>query len=383
MIAFGLVAAVASGLLAGMFLGPPLIAWLSGGVLAALIVGAFSPQGRAQLSPRVAISRKEANSKFNLEIWQVLTAFLALFLLIAGIVLEGQFIDDHAAINTSFFSVHTISLLSTELAFALIIALAISVTIEKHARDRDYAAHETQRKHIAEDVFRGVFSAQLPANYINAVVDRNLKVRVIRPWVRIVEDISEVEPEIIAKARLGEREFLRCDRLIEYALQNVTTQAVTETLQVFFPIKRADVSEFTGMDFLSIGDKRWTKKEILELRVRDNDSLAIHYECPIEIQPGQTIEVKLHTRHFKYMSDSELWSSIYATMRFDLIFRCSISLQALGLRNSSLQPVTSEYVEPERGMGNWTVDGPLLPGDSISYWWSVAQVPDPMLIGSR
>jgi hypothetical protein len=378
----GLVAAVA-GLVAGAFFAPPTIAWLCGGTLAALVVGALSPRGRAQiiqagmrdLTPEPAESSRPVR---KLELWQVMTAFLALLLLIVAITLETPFFTKSTATNSFIFNEHSLVLLLTELGFALIIALAISVTIEKQARDRDHAATEAMRKRIAEDVFRGVFSAHLPADYINTVVDRNLNVQLIRPSLRIVEDISEIESGLLSE--INKSDLLRCDRLIEYTLRNVTSKVVTENLRLFFPVKRAEVAEHTVMDFLSVGDRHWTAEEISVLRIRNKDNSAVHYEWPVIISPGETITVKLHSRHFKYRSDSEIWSTVYPTMRFELIFRCSIPLSSLGLRNSSLDPPTSEYVEPEKGLGNWTVEGPLLPSDSVTYWWSAFEDHGP---GSR
>jgi hypothetical protein len=368
-IALGTLAGSAALLVAGILWGVPVVAWLSGGVLAALVVAAMFPQRRDEFASTSENSR--ATPTRRVELWQALTALGALSLLILGVSLENPFFTNDPIAHSLIFSRHSLVILSTEAAFALIIALAISVTIEKHARERDNAAHDAMRKRIAEDVFRGVFSAQLPASYIDAVVDRNLKVRFIRPWLRITEDISSYRPSSIDEKRLQKDPLFRCDRLIEYAITNVTTTAIAETLKIFFPIKQTGLAEETGLDFLCVGARQWSAAEIAAARVVNEDADAVHYEFSVTLPPREAVEIRLHTRHFKYADDSELWSTIYPTMRFELSLRSRIPLRALGLRTTSLQPASSEYTDPAKGIGNWTVEGPLLPGDAITYWWSM------------
>jgi hypothetical protein len=145
---------------------------------------------------------------------------------------------------------------------------------------------------------------------------------------------------------------------------------VRETIKTFFPIKSAETAPYTRMVFLSIGNKAFSDEEIRELALPGDRDFSVSYEWPVTIRPGETTQIRLRTKHFKYLSDSEIWSTLYPTMQFDLILRCSIPLRSLGLRTTSSQLVASEYVEPDKGIGNWTVGGPLLPGEAITYWWS-------------
>jgi hypothetical protein len=70
--------------------------------------------------------------------------------------------------------------LSRDIGFALIIAVVVGVVIERRHRKRWAADMVDRSQTIAENVFSGVFQADLPPKLVSETISLGLKVKIIR-----------------------------------------------------------------------------------------------------------------------------------------------------------------------------------------------------------
>jgi hypothetical protein len=225
------------------------------------------------------------------------------------------------------------------------------------------------RRLIAEDVFKGVFAEGLPRAYIDAVVDRNLRVQVVRPWVRTVENLSEfgLEGEGLSKQA---KSLLKSDRIIEFELENVSGHDIVENARFFAPIKMPEVQDATRVTKISLDGVDVAQELLQSYRHLERNETSVAYEWPIPIKRGGKVHVRMESTIFKNRQDNEIWSTVYPTLKFELIFRSSVPLRRLGMRDRPITPLTSEYSDAEKGIGNWVIEGPLLPNDTVTIFWS-------------
>jgi len=305
--------------------------------------------------------------------WHLVVALAAVILLVFALSIENiEAAGSTESIRNSIFSAHSLILFSTELSFALIIALLISLGIDRQARNADNALYDNMRKIIAEDVFKGVFSQNLPQSYIAAVIDKNLKIRSIRSSMKAIENLREIDEDILDTASPLRQVFIQVDRVLEYTLENISGQDIIEEASFFGPVNHPELVSASKITKLVVDGREMSQAELRQRRQLTRNDTTVLYEWPISISKDGNARIVLEATLFKERRDSDYWSMNYPTLRFELMMRSEMPLSKAGYLERTSASVTSDYVDAERGIISCIIEGPMLPNDSMAYWWSVA-----------
>lgn len=283
---------------------------------------------------------------------------LALFALVLSLLYENPFticVQDKCSINLKLFS-H----LALEIAFALIIALGVSLGIEHQSRQADLNANEQMRKLIAEDVFRGVFAKDLPENYVEKIIGYLLKIDTIRDYIRIFDRIEE-NPENIEKVLLV--------RNVKYRVRNISHIKIIYPIRFYFHSDDLEDLNRSGMTSMTIGVRQISEVALRKMKRTDTESGTISFELMEEIEAGQTLDVELGMVIVKQKNDTEVFGALDPSMKLIYSIRSAIPLKRLGLTDRSLTPATKQSCDVKAGIGDWEIDGPFLKDNSISTWW--------------
>lgn len=300
--------------------------------------------------------------------WLLLVVALAL--LVTAVAAEHPFFLSHStAGHSAIFNLHALAALLKEIAFALLIALVISIGIERQARDADAKLAAEQRQRIAEDVFRGVFSNELPPNYVEQVIRTTLKPNVIRHYVRSLDTLSRVtEPEEIhPSGRLGP--LLQYHRVISSSIENISAETVRHTLRISLPIFSPDLARWVRLKRFVVGGRAFGEADVEGMRATDERESRVTYSYDVDLRPREPIEVLWETTHLKELSDSEVYGSALPTMRWELAVRFDEPNMIFDARNNGASPARRIFEDSSRGAAQWVVDGPMLPNESIIVWW--------------
>lgn len=300
----------------------------------------------------------------KIEAYQVIVLLLALSFLIASLAIESSGKGEHFLLGQ-----HAWAVLAAELGFALFISFVVSVGIERRARALDNAAYERMRKSIADDVFRGVFAENLPRHYVDAVVDRDLKVSLVRPWIKTTNNVvrlSSAERKLVDSDGLS---ILRINRTISARVRNISGSFLDTTLRVYMPVAHPALLDSVLVDRIEVDGNALDTAAVKSYRREEREQTTVCYEWPISLVKGGEATVVVDGRLYKFFNDNDIFAFHAPAFRYEVIFNSEFPLERLGLFERSAAQVTGRYVDLEKGFGMWTLEGPILPNDSITMWW--------------
>lgn len=103
------------------------------------------------------------------------------------------------------------------------------------------------------------------------------------------------------------------------------------------------------------------------------DDLFKAYSWDRTIEPGAELPVVVEAVSLKEVSDTEVWGSYHATYEgMVMSIRCAVpEIARFGIRNLTATPTTKVY-ENQGSNAEWRIDGPILPNDSVVFWWRSA-----------
>jgi hypothetical protein len=307
-----------------------------------------------------AESRRESS-----EGWFPWLLVIALMLMIGKVLWEV--FADGGGFNISKLAQKLVS----ELAVAVFIAWVISVGIERLARSRDARLSETRRQAIAENVVQGVFGVQYPSRYVQAVIDAHLTPRVVRTHYNAAYVIRHLTAAECSKLGVTEARFVAFLATRSFKFKNVSSRSTDFEVKASIPLRRAlKLREFARMKAVTFDGRRLSNSEVQDavMPIADVDEHRT-YRWTHSIDAGKELGVVFESIMVKELSDTELWWNAHPTLEGA---RFSVSMPA-GM-NFDLQAVTSndlikESVSEEDGTGTWNIDGPVLPNESVMFWW--------------
>ena len=223
---------------------------------------------------------------------------------------RDEIIQEIASLH--FFSLETLGGLLREIGFAAAIAWAISITIEKLARERDSERTDQSRKLIAQDVFKAVIGSFVPENIRDIAFDTILLAPITRSMMRFDIEIRQLPEQYVA---LKEK-FVR---MTYRATFDVTNESPTPTkFNVDLFVDKCPVSELDkehAIMTVAIGEeKALTAEQIKEGYdfIPDTDG-EFRYQWPRSIPGGGKLRVVVRWSSVKGIYDSAIWSTLLPT----------------------------------------------------------------------
>ena len=299
-----------------------------------------------------------------------------LFILISAVVLllfavgleHPYFHFSDTEWSSVVFSGSSLVSLLKELSFALFIAWLIIISIETQTRKADQETADRLRRDIATDVFKGVFSRDLPSSYVNTVISTSLQPTLLRDFVDIGYTIEAPnERDRIALGDSAENMLVLCRRLA-FRLRNVSARRVEEEIK-FFMAYREDAPQVTGLTKFRTGpDNRNLEDRVADLRALRVGG-DIEYVWHLSLGVGESAEFVVEDRQLKEMVENEIWSSFHPTMQADITLNVKVAGLEIGLVDRTATPVVEVHRADDDTSARWEMDGPLLPHDSFTLWW--------------
>jgi hypothetical protein len=300
------------------------------------------------------------------------------FLLFAATLEHGLWIAEGKADGSKSLVFHSDALivLSSELGYAFIIAWVVSYFIEAGARREQNEAFERSMSEISRNVFAGVFRIRHEPEYVQAVVTNCLETRLVREGYDINYTVDAFTPEQEAEFGLDPGRFVQVTGAIRYRARNVGTYADRFTTSYTIPTRSGKLTQLSALLGLRVGHKLYSEQDRSKLRVpqpANGHPTDLTYRFEFDLEPNESKEILIEAVLVKERSDSETFGFGMPTM--DASVRLNMNVP--GLRFGGTPRIIGKWREvrsPENGRsGEWKVDHPILPYNSVILWWRSAE----------
>ncbi|MCA3719090.1 MAG: hypothetical protein IM674_12640 [Brevundimonas sp.] len=319
--------------------------------------------------------------------WNLLLLFGGMFAIVGAVALEHPLMGlldsakSYAATDpaqpSSFVARYQSSVLSwktfigilKEVGFALIIAWAVSVFIEQRSRAREHKTHEAQRRQMANDVVHAVFGLLHKPAYVRKVVETNLQTKVVRKHYDATYRLEALTPEEEAELEVEPGRFVKLTQRSTYTFLNVSPGPVKHKIVYSIAVRGGKIAEAAGLKFASL-DKQELKPHQITKALNPNDEGWKVYEWEKTIPADGELPVVMQAVSYKELSDTEVWGSYHPTyhgMKLSVI-NLVPHIVKFGLRALTATPKELIHETPGEE-AQWEISGPVLPNDSVTFWW--------------
>jgi len=253
-----------------------------------------------------------------------------------------------------------------DLASALVVALVIIVTIEAQSRKADEANADRLRHAVATDVFRGVFSRRLTREYIDRVIDLDLRPKLVRTQLRMRRSLLAI------KAATPDLEPVCGDLLLmktefQYVLANATETSIVEPFRLGLPRREGALGELSRLVRMEI-HRDGDRVEALQPSPTDSPGQR-SYHVDIALRRDETINVIVEMDAVKERSDSDAWRTNYPTLSGDICIESTLPDLKLGAGGPP-GALLFDKLEGDGCTVHWTLQSALLPHHAIIFWWA-------------
>lgn len=275
-------------------------------------------------------------------------------------------------------SVTTYALFFKELAFAIIIAVIISIAIEMVARAEFNEAIDKRMEDFQKHVFLHTYGRNISPALIGeidiAIFQANFMRRNHRLVYRMkVIKTSELDPD---DKDLPDISVVICDVDMSYEVENISASILDYPIKMevekppFEKLKR-----FTKIRSISINVGEPADEEINFDNLAGDTGSLMQFEKNIAgIEPGAKIFVKGSWRMIKSLDDSEVWRSILPSDGMTLCVNLPKEAKVFGAHSLHRLPINTvrdgsdDYCE-------WRIPQAVLPYQGIIFWWRCSMPP--------
>ena len=263
--------------------------------------------------------------------------------------------------------------LAKELGFALLIAWGISNFIDRKARQRDEEAATETRGRIARDVIHAVFGLQHDAEYVRKVVEHALEPKVIRDRIDSEYTIEELTNSEVTTLDVEPGRFIKLTMVSTYTFRNVSSRDVDHVVKYGLAVRSGPkLREFARVVSGCIGGTDLTASELVHRPDDDgggDDGKGYKtYEWMRKIPAKGCLDVVIEAVSVKERSDNEVWASYFATVKSS-DFKARVRIPNMIFDVRALTATTPTKLRKTHSGGDWKIEGPILPNESLVFWW--------------
>ena len=290
-----------------------------------------------------------------------------------------------------------LTLFFAELGVALIVAYIIGWGIDEQAKRREQriqAAKEEQErlrqalekqaeqareererqetlereKRMTQDVFRGVLGIQHSSEYVRKVIESTLDRKIIRRQVTLMYKLSRLTADDAAELGVADpTKFMFLDQAFTFEFENLSSDKLPLPVKFALPARHGPkLRSASRVLSATIGGKAQNVESALGGDLKGDAKV---YTWPHEIGPHGKLTVAVTARVIKEDSDSEVWCSYFpCTEGMSLQVTAPDDLH-VGMRNNTASQETLEMPASGNGMAVWKIDGPILPHNSVVFYW--------------
>ncbi len=259
-----------------------------------------------------------------------------------------------------------------ELANAFFIAWIVANGIERESKSRDRRAADILRKQIADDVFKAVLELSHSKNYSKKVFDVALRAELVREFIEVTYTIDSMTSILSHELGVRQDRFVILTSRSRYTFRNISGRKKPFPLSYAYAIRSGKLKSFNKVTKLNIKsdkfDRKYSEIEIAQM-TSDRDSFYSVCKYQVELEPGGSVDIFIENRMIKERSDNEIWGSFYPTEKVRLMANSNVPGLIIGVRALTASDAVQVYINPEKSAGEWHIDEPMLPHDSVVLWW--------------
>lgn len=289
---------------------------------------------------------------------------IALFALAAflGAASLKIWLDDPEA---SFKLIHIIQSVLVEIGFALVIAIGISIGIEKRARFLHNKMVQKQIDVIKDNYFEATFRHDFDPAFL-----RTAKKLFKTPFYRKGYEIT-CTLSLLDDGKLKPSSILQVDVVSTFKMLNLSEE--TQTYYWSFFIEKPEIEEYhekSKVTDLMIGEHILSETEINEADCCENDTEeSKRYEYKVDIEGNTEVFFKISSTIYKYARDELFWSTLTPADSFRMTVTYPSELDMMGIP-IAIDPEAKFSTfgnGPKTGVIN--INRPLLPWHGARIWW--------------
>jgi hypothetical protein len=280
------------------------------------------------------------------------------------------------------FSIDTIAGFLREVGFACAIAWAISISIERVARERDERHVEQVRTLIAQDVFRAVIGSFVPKDIRDITFDTILLSPITRSRMRLDITITQL-PEAHKELR---DKFIHIEYVTDYEVNNDSSSAITHNVDLY--IDKCFCEQLRGehkIETVTIGEEGALNNESIKkaATIIDHTDGEMRHRWIRTIPARGRLRVYMRWSSIKGIYDSVVWTTLLPTIQFEV--RLDVGLTDLTwtvdpLHHGELKPIEARR---DRGLNQFQATKPLLPYQGIQVSWRPAEAAGASIVPAK
>ncbi|MEZ5782111.1 MAG: hypothetical protein R3D70_10850 [Rhizobiaceae bacterium] len=322
--------------------------------------------------------------------------FYLLILLLVGIILifVSVLIDHymmyqraasaiHAQnVNKPFYlDSHFYSGLTRELGFAVIVALIVTWSLERRAKeieikffrdsiDRINKLHESYKEEISSNVLVAALRRKIPIEISN-LIHEVMRVKFIRRKFYLKYNLTEIN----TAANDISSKYISVEVTLSYTLENISENDESADIMLCIPFPALnELSSHVKIREVIVGGSQLDEDLIKRGDAAIEDTLSEKRACwPYIVKAGESLSVSMRFQMVKERSDSDCWTSLMATTDG----QCEVSVNVPNLEwavdalhSGKLTPADGSRLSVRQG-GTcvYNLEKGLLPHQGLLLWW--------------
>lgn len=299
-------------------------------------------------------------------------------ILLIAIALEHPSLLGHASpgkaneVHSTIFTSDTFILLASELGYAFIIAGIVFIFLEVNAKREIVSLFKVYQQEIKKSAFEAVYRIKHSDEYVRAVVGNCFESPLIREDYRIQYELDPLSPDIAKAAGVSADQFVMVTATINYNARNMGPDVGKFPTSYGIPFQPGKLEKYTRLNTLKVGAKTYSEEEIKSCETKGTTAEMTSektYSFEVPTDPGAVTAVAIEISIVKEISDNDAFGFRRPTVgafiqfinRMDKVVRFGVTPRT--------SAILREMRPPSLRSGEWRIDGPILPFDSVILWW--------------
>lgn len=280
------------------------------------------------------------------------------------LLVDGQGKVDFGSISSVIINMEVPIKLISELGFAFIIAWIVAMTIEWRFRVEAQAEIARERRAITDDVFRAIYQIRHSKTYVAAFIERVLESTLIRTNYYVSYRIDPFPAEEARECGIDKDRFVLLTLRSRYDARSASTSKKPYSIKFGVPARGGKLAQLSKVTSCIVDGQRQDAKE-----VDMGDPSNRFYELFAgDLNPSQSKSIEIDAKIVKELSDSEMFGFLDPTMGMRIRVEVNVPNLRFGVRARTVSPIR-EYQKQDDHSGEWIIDGPIAPYNSVVLWW--------------
>lgn len=270
----------------------------------------------------------------------------------------------------------TIILLIAEIGYAFIIAWIVAEALEANAKAEHLKEVKEARELIAKDVTHAIFGIRHDPQYVRAVLETCFEQPHFREDYDLQYRIDSFPAKEAAKLGIEPSRFVLMSTRMRYRVRNMGAKEEKFRIGYGLPMRSGQLEKFSKITAITTGSKTYSASEISEMEVPHNgENVPLNdkaYEFYVTVAGGGSIDVLIESQTVKELSDNDTFGFRFPTTNARLRMDVNIDELKFGV-TARVAANLVEIIPPTDRSGEWKIDGPILPYNSVVFWWRTPQ----------